>query len=151
MARSKKTETEKIPMIYVLTNDKKCETYEGNRVIAVDTKEKLEIYKQQLIDNGYEDVFTIEEREHQGWSSTIRFSGYNLVEHERLLYPSKNIDFAQRKINDRLFHFKQLIENLSDLKSTVSTEEQKHYDIVIKTIEHKFNELRNQKLEIQMI
>ena len=150
MARSKKVKEETPLIIYVMKNNTPCSTYGGNTVIAQDTKEKLEQYKQQLIDSGYEDVFTIEEQEHRGWSSVIKYSGYNLVEHEGLLYPQKNVDSAQRNVNGRLFHLKQMIENLSDFKESVHADEQMSYDVVIKSIKDKYEELRCQKLEIKM-
>jgi len=137
-------------IIYVIKNNEPNTTYGGNTVIAQDSKEKLEQYKQQLIDNGYEDVFTIEEQEHRGWSSVIRYSGYNLVEHEGLLYPQRNIDFAQRRVNERLFHLKQMVENLTDMKDVVSEGEQIHFDMVINSIEYKYEDLRKQKLDIKM-
>lgn len=151
MARTKKVEKEAPRMIYVLKNNIHDTTYGGNEVIAVDSKEKLEQYKQQLISNGYEDVFTIEEQEHGGWSSVIRYTGYHLTEHEGLLYTQNNIDFAQRRVNERLFHLKQMIENLSDMKNTVSEGEQIHYDMVINSIEYKYEDLRKQKLDIRMV
>jgi len=144
----KKEETKRI--IYVLKNNTPCSTYGGNQVIAQDSKEKLEIYKQQLIDNGYEDIFTIEEQEHQGWSSVIRYGGYNLAEYNGLLYTQNNIDFAQRRVNDRLFSLKQMIESLSDLKLVVTDGEAMSYDIVINSIEVMWNDLRKEKLEIKM-
>jgi len=147
--KKKKEETKRI--IYVLKNNTPNTTYGGNEVIAVDSKEKLGQYKQQLIINGYEDVFAIEEQEHQGWSSVIRYSGYNLVEHDGLLYTQRNIDSAQRRVNDKLFHLKQMIENLSDLKLSVSSEEQECYNIVINSIKYKYDELRKQKLMIKMV
>ena len=150
MARSKKVKEEAPLIIYVMKNNTPCSTYGGNTVVAKDSKEKLEQYKQQLIDNGYENVFTIEEQEHQGWSSVIRYSGFNLVEHEGLLYTQNNVDSAQRKVNGRLFHLKQMIENLTDFKANITEDEQKHYDIVITSIKDKYEELRSQKLEIKM-
>ena len=145
----KKEETKRI--IYVLKNNTPCSTYGGNQVIAQDSKEKLEIYKQQLIDNGYEDIFTIEEQEHQGWSSVIRYGGYNLAEYNGLLYTQNNIDFAQRRVNDRLFSLKQMIESLSDLKLVVTDGEAMSYDIVINSIEVMWNDLRKEKLDIKMV
>ena len=145
----KKEETKRI--IYVLKNNTPCSTYGGNQVIAQDSKEKLEIYKQQLIDNGYEDIFTIEEQEHQGWSSVIRYGGYNLAEYNGLLYTQNNIDFAQRRVNDRLFNLKQMIENLSDLKLVVTDGEAMSYDVVINSIEVMWNDLRKEKLDINMV
>ena len=150
MARSKMQKQETPLIIYVIKNNEPNTTYGGNTVIAQDSKEKLEQYKQQLIDNGYEDVFTIEEQEHRGWSSVIRYSGYNLVEHEGLLYPQRNIDFAQRRVNERLFHLKQMVENLTDMKDVVSEGEQIHFDMVINSIEYKYEDLRKQKLDIKM-
>ena len=150
MARTKKKKEEIPLIIYVIKNNEPNTTYGGNTVIAQDSKENLEQYKQQLIDNGYEDVFTIEEQEHQGWSSVIRYGGFNLVEHEGLLYPQKNIDSAQRNVNGRLFHLKQMIENLTDFKENVPIDEQMSYDVVIKSIKDKYGELRCQKLEIKM-
>ena len=150
MTRGKKVKEETSLIIYVMKNNTPCSTYGGNTVVAKDSKEKLEQYKQQLIDNGYEDVFTIEEQEHQGWSSVIRYTGYNLVEHDWLLYTQNNVDSAQRNVNGRLFHLKQMIENLTDFKESVHADEQMSYDVVIKSIKDKYEELRSQKLEIKM-
>jgi len=148
----KKKKNEETPrMIYVLKNNVPCSTYGGNEVIAQDSKEKLEIYKQQLIDNGYEDVFTIEEQEHGGWSSGIRYSGYNLVGHDGLLYTQRNIDFAQRRVNDRLFHLKQMVENLSELKLSVPDGYASSYDDVINSLEVMVMDLSKEKLEIKMV
>jgi len=146
----KKQKEEPKRMIHVLKNNTPCSTYGGNEVISQDSKEKLEIYKQQLIDNGYEDVFTIEEHEHHEWTSVIRYSGYNLVEHDGLLYTQRNIDFAQRRVNDRLFHLKQMIESLSDLKLAVSDGEAMSYDTVINSIEVMLMDLSKEKLRIRM-
>jgi len=144
-----KEETKRI--IYVLKNNEPDTTYGGNQVIAQDSKEKLETYKQQLIDNGYEDVFTIEEQEHQGWSSVIRYSGYNLIEHEGLLYTQRNVDFAQRRTNKRIFSLKQIIENLSELKLAVSDGVAESYDTVINSIEIMLIDLGKEKLKIKMV
>ena len=148
----KKKQKEEAPrMIYVLKNNTPCSTYGGNEVIAQDSKEKLETYKQQLIDHGHEDVFTIEEQEHRGWSSFIRYSGYNLVEHDGLLYIQRNIDFAQRRVNERLFNLKQMAENLSELKLSVSDGYASSYDDVIESLEVMVMDLSKEKLEIKMI
>jgi len=148
----KKKQKEEAPrMIHVLKNNTPCSTYGGNEVIAQDSKEKLERYKQQLLNNGYEDVFTIEEQEHRGWSSVIRYSGYNLVEHDGLLYTQRNIDFAQRRVRDKIFNLKQMIENLSDLKLAVSDGEAISYDDVINSLEIIVMDLSKQKLEIKMV
>ena len=148
----KKKQKEEAPRtIHVLKNNTPCSTYGGNEVIAQDSKEKLERYKQQLLNNGYEDVFTIEEQEHRGWSSVIRYSGYNLVEHDGLLYTQRNIDFAQRRVRDKIFNLKQMIENLSDLKLAVSDGEAISYDDVINSLEIIVMDLSKQKLEIKMV
>ena len=147
----KKQKEEASRTIYVLKNNTPCSTYGGNEVIAQDSKEKLERYKQQLLNNGYEDVFTIEEQEHRGWSSVIRYSGYNLVEHDGLLYTQRNIDFAQRRVRDKIFNLKQMIENLSDLKLAVSDGEAISYDDVINSLEIIVMDLSKQKLEIKMV
>ena len=147
----KKKQKEEAPhMIHVLKNNTPDTTYGGNQVIAQDSKEKLEIYKQQLISNGYEDIFTIEEQEHGGWSSFIRYNGYNLVEHDGLLYIQRNIDFAQRRVNDRIFNLKQMAENLSDLKLSVSDRYASSYDDVIDSIEIILDDLSKEKLKIKM-
>jgi len=147
----KKQKEEASRTIYVLKNNTPCSTYGGNEVIAQDSKEKLEIYKQQLISNGYEDVFTIEEQEHGGWSNFIRYSGYNLVEHDRLLYTQRNIDSAQRRVNERLFNLKQIADNLSELKLSVPDGYVSSYDDVINSIEIIMINLSKEKLEIKMI
>jgi len=147
----KKQQQEPKRMMYVLKNNEPDTTYGGNKVIAQDSKEKLEQYKQQLIDNGYEDVFTIQEHEYDGWYSGIKYGGYNIVEYNCLLYIQRNIDFAQRRVNDTLFSLKQMIENLSDLKDSMSDGEQECYTVVINSIEYKYDELKNQKLMIKMI
>ena len=147
----KKQQKEETPrMIHVLKNNTPDTTYGGNEVIAQDSKEKLEQYKQQLIDNGYEDIFTIEEQEHGGWSSVIRYSGYNLVEHDGLLYTQRNIDFTQRRANDRIFNLKQMVENLSELKLSVSDGYASSYDDVINSLEIIVMDLSKEKLEIKM-
>jgi len=147
----KKKQKEEAPrMIHVLKNNTPCSTYGGNEVIAQDSKEKLEQYKQQLIDNGFEDVFTIEEHEHHEWTSVIRYSGYNLVEHDGLLYTQKNIDFAQRRVNEKLFNLKQMAENLSELKLSVSDGYASSYDDVINSLEVMVMDLSKEKLEIKM-
>jgi len=146
----KKQQPETPRMIYVLKNNTPCSTYGGNQVIAVDSKEKLEIYKQQLIDNGYEDVFTIEEQEHGGWSSVIRYSGYNLLEHDGLPYTQHNVESAQRRVRDRIFNLKQIVENLSELKLSVSDGYASSYDDVINSLEIIVMDLSKEKLEIKM-
>jgi len=147
----KKQKEEQKRIIYVLKNNVSDTTYGGNEVIAQDSKEKLEIYKQQLIDNGYENVFTIESQEHQGWSSVVRYSGYNLVEYDGLLYTQRNIDFAQRMVNERLFSLKQMVENLNDLKMTVPDGYTSSYDDVINSLEVMVMDLSKEKLKIRMI
>ena len=147
----KKRKEESPRMIHVLKNNTPCSTYGGNQVIAQDSKEKLEAYKQQLLNNGYEDVFTIEEQEHGGWSSVIRYSGYNLIEHDGLLYPQRNIDSAQRRVNERLFHLKQIVENLRDLKMMVPDGYASSYDDVINSIEIIMMDLSEEKLKIKMV
>jgi len=147
----KKKQKEEAPrMIHVLKNNTPCSTYGGNEVIAQDSKEKLEIYKQQLIDYGHEDVFTIEEQEHGGWSTVIRFSGYNLVEHDGLFYAQKNIDFAQKRFNERFYHLKQMVENLRDLKIMVPDGYASSYDDVVNSIEIIMMDLSEEKLKIKM-
>jgi len=147
----KKKQKEEAPRtIHVLKNNTPCSTYGGNEVIAQDSKEKLETYKQQLIDHGHEDVFTIEEQKHGGWSSVIRYSGYNLVEQDGLLYTQRNVDFAQRRVNDRMFNLKQMAENLGELKLSVSDGEIVSYDIVINSIETMWDDLSKEKLKIKM-
>ena len=147
----KKQQKEEAPRtIHVLKNNTPCSTYGGNQVIAQDSKEKLEIYKQQLIDNGYEDVFTIEEQEHGGWSSVIRYGGYGLVEYDGLLYTQRSIDFAQRRVSDRIFNLKQMAENLSELKLSVSDGYASSYDNVINSIEVMVMDLSKEKLRIKM-
>jgi len=147
----KKKQKEEAPhMIHVLKNNTPCSTYGGNEVIAQDSKEKLEIYKQQLIDNGYEDVFTIEEQEHGGRSSVIRYSGYDLVEYDGLLYTQRNVDFAQRRVNERFYHLKQIVENLRDLKMSVPDRESESYDTVINSIEVMLIDLSKEKLNIKI-
>jgi len=47
----KKNKEETKRFIYVMRNNEPDTTYGGNEVIAVDSKEKLEIYKQQFINN----------------------------------------------------------------------------------------------------
>jgi len=148
MKKEQKEETHR--MIHVLKNNTPCSTYGGNQVIAQDSKEKLEQYKQQLIDYGYEDVFTIEEQEHGGWSSVIRYSGYNLSEHDGLLYTQRNIDFAQRRVNDRIFNLKQMIENLSELKLSVPDGYASSYDDVINSLKVMVMDLSKEKLKIKM-
>lgn len=138
-------------IIYVLINNEQDNMYKGNEVIAQDTKEKLEQYKQQLINNGYENIYTIEEREHDGWNSSIRFMGYDLEEYNGLLYPSRNIKFAKEQINKQLFNLRNIFEGLQELKKSVSGENQNHYNFVLKDIEKKFDNIKNQKLEINMI
>jgi len=147
----KKQKEEPKRMIYVLKNNTPDTTYGGNQVIAQDSKEKLEQYKQQLINNGYEDVFTIEEQEHRGWSSVIRYSGYNLVEHDGLFYTQKNVESAQRRVNERFYHLKQMAENLSELKLSVPDGYASSYDDVINSIEIIMIDLSKEKLEIKMI
>ena len=152
MAKSKKVVEKEAPrMIYVLKNNTPCSTYGGNEVIAQDSKEKLEQYKQQLISNGYEDIFTIEEQEHGGWSSVIRYSDYNLVEYEGLLYTRRNVESAQRRVNERLFNLKQMAENLSELKLSVPGGYASSYDDVINSIEVMVMDLSKEKLEIKMV
>jgi len=151
LAKSKKVVEKEAPRtIYVLKNNTPCSTYGGNEVIAQDSKEKLEIYKQQLISNGYEDIFTIEEQEHGGWSSVIRYNDYNLVEHDGLLYTRRNVDFAQRRVNERLFNLKQMAENLSELKLSVSDGYASSYDDVIESLVVMVMDLSKEKLEIKM-
>ena len=151
MARSKRAGEDMSRTIYVLKNNTPDTTYGGNEVIAQDTKEKLEIYKQQLINHNHENVFTIEEQEYQGWNSVIRFSGYNLVEHDGLLYTQRNIDSAQRRVNERYHHLKQMVENLSDLKETVPDGYASSYDDVINSIEIILEDLSKEKLKIKMV
>jgi len=152
LAKSKKVVEKEAPrMIYVLKNNTPCSTYGGNEVIAQDSKEKLEQYKQQLISNGYEDIFTIEEQEHGGWSSVIRYSDYNLVEYEGLLYTRRNVESAQRRVNERLFNLKQMAENLSELKLSVPGGYASSYDDVINSIEVMVMDLSKEKLEIKMV
>ena len=153
MARIKKVtaQKEETPRtIHVLKNNTPCSTYGGNQVIAQDSKEKLEQYKQQLIDHGFEDVFAIEEQGHRGWSSVIRYTGYHLVEHEELLYTQRNIDSAQRRVNERYYHLKQMIEDLSDLKLIVQDGYASSYDVVINSIEIILDNLSKEKLNIKM-
>jgi len=148
----KKKQKEESPrMIHVLKNNTPCSTYGGNEVIAQDSIEKLEIYKQQLIDNGYEDVFTIEEQEHGGWSSVIRYSDYNLVDHNGLLYTQRNVDFAQRKVNERFYYLKQMVENLSELKLSIPDGYASSYDDVINSLEVMVEDMREEKLKIKMV
>ena len=147
--KKKKEESKRI--IYVMKNNEPDTTYGGNEVIAVDSIEKLETYKQQLLNNGYEDVFTIEEQEHQGWSSVIRYGGYNLAELEGLLYTQKSIDFAQRKVNERFYNLEQIVKNLRDLKLVVSDGESVSYDVVINSIEVMLMDLSKEKLRIRMV
>jgi len=147
----KKKQKESPRTIHILKNNTPCSTYGGNEVIAQDSKEKLEKYKQQLISNSYEDIFTIEEQEHGGWSSVIRYGGYDLVEYDGLLYTQRNIDFAQRRVNERLFNLKQMGENLSELKLSVSDGYASSYDVVINSLEVVVMDLSKEKLEIKMI
>ena len=147
----KKKQKESPRTIHILKNNTPCSTYGGNEVIAQDSKEKLEKYKQQLISNSYEDIFTIEEQEHGGWSSVIRYGGYDLLEHDGLLYTRKNVDSAQRRVNERLFNLKQMAENLSELKLSVSDGYASSYDDVINSIEIIMINLSKEKLEIKMI
>ena len=147
----KKKQKESPRTIHILKNNTPCSTYGGNEVIAQDSKEKLEKYKQQLISNSYEDIFTIEEQEHGGWSSVIRYGGYDLVEYDGLLYTQRNIDFAQRRVNERLFNLKQMGENLSELKLSDSDGYASSYDVVINSLEVVVMDLSKEKLEIKMI
>ena len=137
-------------MIHVLKNNTPCSIYGGNEVIAQDSKEKLETYKQQLISNGYEDVFTIEKQEHGGWSSVIRYGGYDLLEHDGLLYTRKNVDSAQRRVNERFYHLKQIVENLRDLKMSVPDGYVGSYDDVVNSLEIMMMDLSKEKLKIKM-
>jgi len=148
----KKKQKEEAPrMIHVLKNNTPCSTYGGNEVIAQDSKEKLEVYKQQLIDHRFEDVFIVEEQEHGGWSSVIRYSGYDLVEYDGILYTRRNVEFAQRRVRDRIFNLKQIAENLSELKLSVSDGYASSYDDVINSLEVMVMDLSKEKLEIKMI
>jgi len=149
MKKKQKEETSRT--IHVLKNNTPCSTYGGFEVIAQDSKEKLEQYKQQLISNGYEDIFTIEEQEHGGWSSVIRYSDYNLVEYEGLLYTRRNVESAQRRVRDRIFNLKQMAENLSELKLSVSDGYVNSYNDVINSLEVMVMDLSKEKLEIKMI
>ena len=149
--KKKQKQEESKRIIHVLKNNEHDTTYGGNQVIAQDSKEKLEAYRQRLIDHNHEDIFTIEEQEHQGWSSVIKYNGYNLVKHDGLLYTQMNVDFAQRRVNERLFHLKQMIENLSDLKLNVTDGEVMSYDTVINSIEILMMDLSKEKLKIKMV
>ena len=147
----KKKQKEEAPrMIHVLKNNTPCSTYGGNEVIAQDSKEKLEVYKQQLIDHRFEDVFIVEEQEHGGWSSVIRYSGYDLVEYDGILYTRRNVEFAQRRVRDRIFNLKQIAENLSELKLSVSDGYASSYDDVIESLVVMVMDLSKEKLEIKM-
>lgn len=137
--------------IFVITNDKSDTTYGGNRVIATGTVEELERFKKQLDENGHGDAFNIEEMEHTGWNTTIRFSGYNLVEHEGLLYPKLQMDMANTRFRTFKNSLKDTIESLECLSEIVSAEEKTHYAIVIKTIERRIEELNSEKLEVNML
>ena len=147
----KKKQKESPRTIHILKNNTPCSTYGGNEVIAQDSKEKLEKYKQQLISNSYEDIFTIEEQEHGGWSSVIRYSDYNLVDHNGLLYTQRNVDFAQRKVNERFYYLKQMVENLSELKLSIPDGYASSYDDVINSLEVMVEDMREEKLKIKMV
>lgn len=123
-----------------------------NNIVAVGTIEQIERYKKQLIDNGYEDVFQIKEVEYKNdGHDYFRFNDYKLKEYDGLLYPSCNIEIAEDKKREQLLKLKNISRELSNLKNELSEEELSHLESVLKILERKFNEIKNQKLEIEML
>lgn len=140
-----------VKMLNVLTTGEPDNTYNGNKVIAVDSVEKLEQYKQQLLEHGYNKNYQIEEREQDGWSTGIRFSGYYLQEYNGLLYPHRNIDIAQRQIDRIASDLVVTHERLNEFKEGLEDKEKESVDIVLELLKKRNIEVNEQKLNIEML
>lgn len=147
MKKSKK----EIKMLNVLTTGEPDNTYNGDKIIAVDSIEKLEQYKQQLLEHGYNKNYQIEEREHDGWSTGIRFSGYHLEEYNGLLYPHRNIDLAQRRIDKVASDLVVTYERLNEFKDNLTDEENQSVDTVLELLKKKNIEVNSQQLCVEML
>lgn len=140
-----------VKMLNVLTTGEPDDTYNGNKVIAVDDIEKLEQYKKQLLEHGYNKNYQIEERENDGWSSGIRFSGYHLKEYNGLLYPQRNIDIAQRQIDRIASDLVVTYERLNEFKEGLTDEEKQSVNTVLELLEKKNIEVNAQQLNVEML
>lgn len=140
-----------IKMLNVLTTGEPDNTYNGNKVIAVDSIEKLEQYKQQLLEHGYNKDYQIEEREQDGWSTGIRFAGYHLKEHKELLYPQRNIDIAQRQIDRIASDLVVTYERLNEFKEGLKDKDKESIYVVLELLKKKNEEVNAQELDIEML
>lgn len=137
---------------FVLIDRFKNNAYKGNQVIACSSeKDLIEKYRCQLLDNNYDDNFKIEEREHIGWSSFIRYQDYELVEYQGGFFPSKNIKLAKSQLIKLVQNLKTTKSNLEELKNELSDADKISVNNTIEILERKIALESNKELKISMI
>lgn len=131
--------------IYVLVNSKIkgseveeiCASFDQNEIIEYQKRVKCET--------------AIEKRQYDGgWNDAIRYSDLFLKEIDGEMYIKRNIDIANTQREKKLNTLRNTYVAIKELYRETSELNKYSYDIVLKDIEIKFEDMQNSKLDIEL-
>lgn len=137
--------------VYILTDGTPDKTFRGSRVIAAGSVEKLNIYKGILIDNGYEDIFYIEEKTGGAWQVALESYGYQLISYRGAWYPKRNLEASNEWTVTEINKLRRTKIDLMKLRRSFKPEEIISCDVMLSILNDKIIELSGKKLDIILL
>ena len=131
--------------IYVLVNNKIKNSEIKDICVSFNQNEIIEYQKRVEFET------IIEKRQYEGgWSDGIKYSDLFLKTVDGELYIKRNINRANAQRDKRLSLLRNAHMYIKEFARETSETNKQSYDIVLKDIESKFEDMQNSKLDIEL-